>query len=75
MSSSGAVVALDEGGRTHKVQIRNMQFVPDFLVIDEGSYVEWTLLPGAENERHVISFDELPIESDCMKKGSNVFKE
>ena len=32
-------------------------------------------MPGAENERHVISFDDLPIESDCMKVGNNIFKE
>lgn len=41
--------------------------------------MEWLVRPvmGVDTPRYVISFDELPVESDCLKleEGSNVFRE
>ena len=77
--TGGAVVALDDGGKSHRVEIRGTAFCPDYLVIEEGASVEWLVLPamGVDTPRSVISFDDLPVESDCLKleEGCNVFRE
>lgn len=56
-----------------------MAFCPDYLRVEEGSFVEWTLFPENENyqsKAHVIAFDTAAIESDCLKMGEcSVFKE
>ena len=75
----GAVVALDDGGKSHRVEIRGTSFCPDYLEVEEGAFVEWLVRPamGVDAPRYVISFDELPVESDCLKleEGCNVFRE
>jgi plastocyanin len=75
----GAVVALDDGGKSHRVEIKGTTFTPDFLEVEEGAIVEWIVRPamGVDTPRYVISFDDLPVESDCLKleEGCNVFRE
>ena len=49
-----------------------MVFNPDYLRVDAGSFIEWTLWPESKNSAyqskcHVISFDKIPVESDCLK--------
>lgn len=71
IAAGGAVVALEDGGKRNKqytIQIKGSQFCPDYLQVEEGSFIEWVFLPtmGSESNSHVICFDELPIESDCL---------
>ena len=41
-AAGGAVVALADGGKRHKqhtIQIKGQQFVPDYLKVEEGSFI------------------------------------
>jgi plastocyanin len=77
---SGAVIAMDESAKKNTIQIKGMAFSPEYLRVEESAIVEWILpITGKIDTsiKHVVCFDDLPVESDCLKMidGQNVFRE
>lgn len=80
LGTGGAVVTMEDSTKKLQIQIKNSSFCPDYLRVEEGATVEWLLpIEGKidTNIKHVVCFDDLPIESDCLKmiEGQNVFRE
>jgi len=82
VSSSGGA----EDVPSHKILIKNDQFVPSYLQVQRHDVVEWSVLPDAVEESqsslyyhdsrsHVISFDNLNEESEVLtSKRTSTFK-